>query len=163
MWSETVKVFWGKRAFSPLYHDWKHRLHNITETASMTWFWTPTSTGKRDLNSVLPSWLADLRQVNLTLQFLLLWNEKEHLYLPHNYKEYFLMPVSDTSIENYYRNATYWLQDSKNQRQFMPAVKSQTSGRSAVTKGYVDILNSILSRYGQCLIKKNVPVYCLDN
>lgn len=73
------------------------------------------------------------------------------------------MPVSDTSIENYYRNATYWLQDSKNQRQFMPAVKSQTSGRSAVTKGYVDILNSILSRYGQCLIKKNVPVYCLDN
>lgn len=64
------------------------------------------------------------------------------------------MPVSDTSIE---------MQDTDLRVLRTRGSLFQTSSRSAITKGYTDSLNNILSRYGQCLIKKNVPVYHLDN
>lgn len=43
------------------------------------------------------------------------------------------------------------------------AVKSQTSLRQAMTKGYIDNLNNSFFRYRQRLIKKNVPIYHPDN
>lgn len=67
------------------------------------------------------------------------------------------MPVNDTAMGHFYRNATYWLESSKNRRQSHTCNGEPNFFKINNHQGLHRQLNT-LSRYGQCLIKKNVPV-----